>query len=303
MSMEWHPAGLADHVRAVSSRALAAGALVPLALETQVVLEDGVPFEVLHAPALAQKALRTALSSGAKAAVPFDPFEPFEPAMFVADVETGQEAAGGGTSHVIVLNKFPSMREHVVLITRRDAPQLEPPTNADLVALAQLLHAAPGLAFYNGGPLAGASQEHKHFQLVPRDRPWPIEGLLAGGPARGVVRGLAYRHAFVRHAFVEARSPDHGADLLGRALRDAAALIDLDLEAPRLAPVNLLLTRTWLMLVPRTHEHGLPAADDRPADLSLNALGFMGVVLARSAASIPLLVERGIMRTLADVTR
>ena len=64
------------------------------------------------------------------------------------------------------------------------------------------LQAMDGLAFYNAGQVAGASQRHKHLQLVPALGPHglraPVEGLMAGTEPGETQLTLPFRHAFVR---------------------------------------------------------------------------------------------------------
>lgn len=261
-----------ERVREISEQALRSGALVPLSTNVEIIRDDGVAFEVRYAVALAKKERASA--------APVDPFEPFEPELFVANVETN-EARGDDSTHVLVLNKFPVMADHVLLITRRFAPQLGVPTREDWIACEQLMGAMNGLFFYNGGVLAGASQEHRHFQLVPGEGPWPIEAALGR---------LPFRHALVRRP-----------TSLAAGFHDACAELGIDLSGPLMPPLNLLATREWLMVVPRTREHWID--EDTGHRVSVNALGFAGLVLVRSETLIAPLRRFGLLRMLDAITR
>ena len=79
---------------------------------------------------------------------------------------TGPGAALGA-AHVVVLNKFPVIDRHLLLVTRQFEDQHTPLSHADFDALAAVIAVHGGLGFYNGGRTAGASQAHKHLQWVP----------------------------------------------------------------------------------------------------------------------------------------
>jgi hypothetical protein len=51
-------------------------------------------------------------------------------------------------------------------------PQLSPITNTELALLQWMLREVEGVAWYNSNALAGASQKHKHLQLLPADILW-----------------------------------------------------------------------------------------------------------------------------------
>jgi len=179
--------------------------------------------------------------------------------------------------HLAVLNKFNVLDDHVLVITRDFVHQEAPLDAADFSAAAVGLGDGRRLAFYNAGRTAGASQPHRHFQLVPlplgRSEDIPTAVLLADA-ADGIdtAAGLPLRHAFFR------LSADPGdSDAFGRecvlAYREALAGLGLSAatdrpEGTRLPPYNLLLTRDWMLLVPRARE--------RCARISVNSLGYAG---------------------------
>ena len=85
----------------------------------------------------------------------FDPFLPYEPEMFVADISP---------THVCLLNKFNVIDHHLLVVTRAFEEQDAAINAADFAALWACMAEVDGLAFYNAGKLAGASQRHKHLQ-------------------------------------------------------------------------------------------------------------------------------------------
>src|SRR5205814_5139886 len=120
--------------------------------------------------------------------LPADPFDDPEPALIVRDLTP---------THRALLNKFSVLREHLLVVTRDYEDQRELLGERDFEALAICMQDAEVLGFYNGGTEAGASQSHKHLQLVtlplsPRHSV-PMDVLLGGQTDR-----LAYRHALAR---------------------------------------------------------------------------------------------------------
>ncbi len=278
-------------------------------MTTQTVVEDqGIPFLVRVLAGRAGRAaseqkqgnanIDTAPSSIAAATAPasagpaFDPFLPYEPDMFVADISP---------THVCLLNKFNVIDHHLLVVTRAFEEQDAPITAADFAALWACMKDVDGLAFYNAGKVAGASQRHKHLQIAPL--PWgpgngrlPVEDALAvdelGEQPR--LRTWPYVHAAVR------LDPDwlQNAETAGeRLLVKYAALLrvfDIKIEGDEfLPPYNLLATRTWMVLVPRRREVF--------EGIAVNALGFAGSMLVRSNAQLAYLREIGPLVVLREV--
>lgn len=109
---------------------------------------------------------------------PNNPFLPYDPAMWVCDLSS---------THTLLLNKFNLVDHHVLIITKAYQQQESMLNAADWAATHAVLHAMQpgGLAFFNVGPISGASQPHKHVQVVPL----PLAGgLLAEPPLDGYVR-------------------------------------------------------------------------------------------------------------------
>ena len=153
------------------------------------------------------------------------------------------------------------------------------------------------LGFYNAGRQAGASQPHKHLQIVPlpleRDgAALPLEAPLE--PLRQV-QGLCRIPAFgFRHVFswIDPASLEPGAlhALYLRMLSAAGLSGD---RTRQTGPYNLVLTRRWMLLVPRSKEHFGP--------VSVNALGFAGSLFVRGEEQMQALRSAGPMAVLAAV--
>ena len=201
-----------------------------------------------------------------------DPFATPEPDLFVADLSA---------THYALLNKYNVVDRHLLVVTREYIEQDTPLDRADFEALASCLEGPPVLAFYNGGALAGASQRHKHLQVVrlplsPR-RELPIEALIEGDTV-----ALPLRHAFAR---LPAACPPSELHAHYRSLLREAACES--------APYNLLMARGWMLLVPRSRAtfEGIP----------VNSLAFAGALFVRDEDELRAVERTGPMAVLRGV--
>ncbi|KAL4423467.1 hypothetical protein ABPG77_005419 [Micractinium sp. CCAP 211/92] len=145
---------------------------------TEVVQDEGVHFVLRVAAKLRDKPKPPAEAAGQPKKEWRNPFLPYEEALWVADL---------GASHVLLLNKFNIVPWHCLVVTSQFRSQLEDLDAADWAATWAVLQDMPrgGLAFYNCGPVSGASQPHKHMQIVPL--PLDGDGGSSGGSPAGSV--------------------------------------------------------------------------------------------------------------------
>lgn len=250
---------LLDRVRAALDRARVDGSLRPLPSTAHDVVEGGVRFVVRRIEAFEAK------PHGTKEDDPFRP--PWTDALFVED---------RGPDHALLLNKFPVLGDHLLLVTRAWADQEHPADRADLLAIAAVLAELDGLWFYNGGRLAGASQPHRHLQLVSRAAlgPIPLEPLLAAALPTGRVDAFAFPHAVLPGV-----DPD--------AIRGALG--------PDPGPHTLLGTRELTLVVPR----GAAKVDGQP----VNSLAYAGFLAAKTDDGVAAIRARGPFGVLAAAAR
>ncbi|EFJ46772.1 hypothetical protein VOLCADRAFT_92922 [Volvox carteri f. nagariensis] len=195
-----------------------------------------------------------------------NPFLPPEPELFVRHL---------GPEHSLVLNKFNVVHHHVLVITREFRSQAEPLYGSDLAATLDVVRAMPagGVAFYNCGPNSGRSQPHKHMQAAEAAPLQPLE--LRRLPYRCYVALLPDRPTpqqleVAFHTLLQTCFPGYNYEpspLLqeGSTPRDAATAVAV---AAGSVSYNVLLTSSWMMLVPRGRE--------RCGPLALNSLAFAG---------------------------
>lgn len=290
MSAAAAPGGLFAAADAALARARAAGALHPIASEATAIEEAGIRFAVRRLAGAPPPAGRVGQPPQAAA----DPFADPEPALVVGPL---------GDTHLCLLNKFPVLERHLLLVTRAFAPQEAWLDAADWAALADALASAgDALAFYNGGADAGASQPHKHLQLVPvaavgAGATLPIAPWLAAAPPGDepvALPGAPFAHAFVRLAPGAWREPARVAAAADAALAAVGVRAVGGAGGSRQsAPYNLLATRDWLLAVPRARAEveGIP----------VNALGFAGAFVVRDAAGLARLRAIGPLAVLRKV--
>ncbi len=273
-----------------TAHARARKAILSIPTEPEVIEQHGVAFQVRAITALAMKALVTAANSSA------DPFLPYDPDLFVAEISP---------THVALLNKFNVVDHHLLIATRAFEAQEALLTREDCAALLMCLAEIDGLGFYNAGLAAGASQRHKHLQLIPfvslPESRLPIEPLLRSvrmSGTTGTVPGLPFLHAYapIDPAWLDPRKD--GASSLLACYHSLLHAVQLSVEttaesAATSAPYNLLVTRQWLLLVPRSQEFF--------EGISINALGFAGTLLVKDAAQLAVLRTHGPMTALQHV--
>jgi len=334
------PCPLWNQVLETTQRALRAGALQPIPTACQFVEDGGVHFLVRVVDNLGRKERDRAAAANPSSAPRPNPFLPYDPALYVADASP---------THVCLLNKFNVVEHHLLIVTRHFEHQDTCLTRADWEAWWTCLAEYDGLGFYNGGTLAGASQPHKHLQLVPlplapvgnavKDLEFekdgcktvaevarlreanpigpdsgesgyegpsrrcpvgprlPVEPLLADAEiVDGVGRcpQLPFAHRFARLDPALAVPPAQAAQvaqgLYQQMLEDLGLTITPPPDGIVCGAYNLLVTREWMLLVPRRHEY--------VADVSLNALAFAGALLVRDRDQLEALKRYGLVAAL-----
>ena len=275
-----------------TEHALSCGALRPIDTQQSVIDDCGVRFVVRQVSSLTRKEQdreRAQKLQTDKRPHP-NPFLPYEPDLFVADISD---------THLALLNKFNVIDHHLLIVTREFERQEALLDLADFEALMACMAEFDGIGFYNAGTEAGASQPHKHLQIVPlppgdTDAAVPIESLLN---AETRILDLPFRHAFARFDTDELTHADAAKRVLSRyrTLLEAAGVgtVEIDHATCHATPYNLLVTRRWIFLVPRSAE--------RVEGVSVNALGFAGSLFVRDAEQLDVIERLGPMTILERV--
>lgn len=159
---------------------------------------------------------------------------------------------------------------------------------------------SPGaLAFFNSGPDAGASQPHRHFQVVPLPL---VPGTGPGPPMAGpVLRALGDGPGEARpmptlpfRSWAARLGPGTNPPALHRLYLDLLAGGGVREGTDGLTPDhNLVLTTDYLHLAVRRRERAGPVA--------CNALGFAGTLFVKSREALEHVRREGPMAVLAAV--
>jgi ATP adenylyltransferase len=287
-----NPGHLWQELVARTETAKASGHLHTIDTDFHQLHQEGITFFVRVASHLKHKAKEK------KQQPAFNPFLHPEPELTVCDLSP---------SHLTVLNKFNVVNHHLLIITRAFQSQELLLTPLDFEAWWRCLPEYPSLGFYNGGDAAGASQRHKHLQLVPLPlyqsiTKLPIETLFKRhSPPGTLVRleGLPFQHCWSRLPQEIEQTPVAAAELTYRLYRNmlhAAAIKALpETEGEKQsAPYNLLITKEWMLLIPRSQEYW--------GEISVNALGFVGSLFVQDQDSLARLKKMGPMNLLKNVS-
>jgi ATP adenylyltransferase len=254
------------------------GALVPLHTE-RVELAGCEPFVLRRLLSETPKHLRSAGPNP-------NPFLPWDPELEVERLSA---------EHVLILNKFPVQRGHVLLITQSWQPQAGWLQPSDWQALAGVEADTAGLWFFNSCAAAGASQPHRHLQLLPRSQAEVSCPLAAACIAQleGSQPAWPWQYRLSRRQCVG--TPAAAEELMALYHRHQR---ELGLGEPAhqvqpLQPYNLLFDPNWFMTVVRRQEHW--------SGMSINALGFAGCLLVTPESDTEWLQRHGPLALLEAV--
>lgn len=256
--------------------------------------KTGIQYVVSYAPSLLKKPERA--DQEAKASNPFEKPEP--------ELTVSTDITGDG-EYKLLLNKFPVVPEHVLLVTNEYKQQTSPLSPKDLITAYSLLDKLDDededvrhMAFYNCGPSSGSSLDHKHLQLLKLPQKFtPFQDRLCNGrdfflpdvqnePLQD--NKVAFSH-FVVPLPEESSKVDEDtlamvyAGLLQRALTFFQNWTD---EKPRLSVgYNFMMTKRWVCMVPRS------AARSDEQNIGFNATGYVGLVLVKYEETLKNITE------------
>ncbi len=269
------------------------GALHSIETDYQFIEHNGISFLVRSLSSLARK--EKAKKKQKQTNQDFNPFLPYEPDLFVTDISS---------THLCLLNKFNVVDNHLLIVTRDFEEQENRLNLADFLALWLCIQEIDGLAFYNGGKIAGASQRHKHLQLVPlpfiAEKCYlPIEPVIATAEFNdsiGKIPQFPFHHAIALLRVTQSDSPIDIAQGMLACYDSLLQAVSLDLDSNSLVQpgaYNMLVTREWMLIVPRSQESF--------SSIAINSLGFAGSLFVRDREQIKLLEELTPMNILSKV--
>ena len=225
-----------------------------------------------------------------------NPFLPHDPALYIGDI---------GSKHKCLLNKYNVLDDHLLLVTKAFEEQQSVLTLDDFSALQLCMSEGPALAFYNSGEKAGASQQHKHIQLI--QLPKAVEQLIPFAPefkelhdeVPRTLPSLPFQHAAIAlpsDLFTHDKNQHQDAAIQLKHLYDRLRMtLGIEIKGDQIEKAyNLLLTQEWMLLVPRTKECF--------TDISLNALAFCGSILVKDEKQAQHIIHAGLANALYEVS-
>ncbi len=199
--------------------------------------------------------------------------------------------------HTLILNKYPVQIGHMLLITNSWKPQNGWLTIDDFKAIVNVDNDTTGLWFFNSSKEAGASQPHRHFQLLPRHADELIcpryEWFCS------LLNNKNHHTSVISHC-ISIRSRDKkleptACDLFKsyKSMVKDRGLGSIDKNNKPIKPYNLIITSEWIALITREK--------DKSNGFSINALGFAGYFLGTKFSNVDSLIKCGPEEILKDV--
>lgn len=273
----------------VSQKAEVKGALKSISTQTSILEDSQVEFIVHCVDSLERKEAAGRKSVPAsKSEKPVNPFLPYDKDLFVTDISE---------THVCLLNKFNVVPRHLLLVTKAFESQSEHISKSDLEAAIWGLQVMDGLVFFNGGEKAGASQPHKHLQMVPLPQ-WktcvsPMEKFLLAKTNNDDAGRLSDAPFPVAAARVDELVERQDFSALHQLYLNCMKQLNLikDGDAQASSDYNFLLTRRLMWVVPRT--------EGSVNGVGVNSLGYAGTILLKRIEQLDTVKSLGAMKILA----
>ena len=233
-----------------------------------------------------------------------NPFKPYNPNRYVEDINP---------SHVLLLNTYSVVPHHLLIVTKEFRRQGDPLDYSDMEAIASLIarQSHPSITFYNSGPDSGASQPHKHLQVLPifsrstSESPPIITSFLKEQHAQDQIASsdnLPFVHYGLKlNATImnqlpggqDSLNPDAVAEVAGYLLKSYQRLLyhltnewsllngkpsTNSTSTSNTFSYNFVLTKECMLVVPRKHRDW--------QSVSMNSLGVAGLFLCKDKDSL-----------------
>ncbi|EMR11088.1 hypothetical protein PNEG_00687 [Pneumocystis murina B123] len=216
-----------------------------------------------------------------------DPFDPPEPSLYIQNV---------GDEYFIVLNKFPIIPRHFLLVTKEFKKQSEDLLIDDIAVIWECLDSMKDrhMAFYNCGPQSGASQPHKHIQFIS------LENNIVSTLYPDEIINIAdiknpWSHPkipFIHYIFpIVSSSPKDLIDMFSKLLSFTTKAS----QAFKMGEIsyNFAMSKQWMFMAPRIMESW--------NNISVNTTGMVGMLLVKSEEELNLVKNTGILKILRQL--
>ena len=206
-----------------------------------------------------------------------NPFNPWEKILEIEKI---------GNNHQLILNKYPVQKGHILLITNTWKPQNGWLDIDDWDAIKKVNNDTSGLWFFNSSPIAGASQPHRHIQLLrrsfgevscPRER-WFLDLEISNDNETKLKKNI------VVSQFNFLKNSSYIYELYLELTKKIGLGDPINNEKPKY-PYNILFTNNWIAIIKRRYDHLY--------GFSVNGLGFAGYLLITEKSNIDYLKKFG----------
>ena len=265
----------------ISKKAVNCGAVIPLNTIKYKSREESCDFELRFLKSPIPKYL---IEYGPKR----NPFIPWDSRLEIQPIND---------KHTLILNKYPVQIGHMLLITNNWKPQNGWLNKDDFEAIQNVDKDTTGLWFFNSSKEAGASQPHRHFQLLPRrynESVCPRFEWFCSLLNNKNNNNSEISHCIsIRQRNNIKNTTSQCLYSLYKSMIDEMNLGNIDIINKPSKPYNLLITSEWIALITRK--------TDRSNGFSINALGFAGYFLGTKRSDVDTLIKFGPEKILKDV--
>ncbi len=257
----------------VSRNAISCGAVIPFKTHKYKSNEEKCDYELRFLNSPVPKYL---VEYGPKR----NPFIPWDPRLQIERINN---------KHTLILNKYPVQLGHMLLITNNWEAQNGWLNIKDFQAITKVDNDTTGLWFFNSSKVAGASQPHRHFQLLRRE----INELICpryewfcsllnnkNKISSDLSKSISIRP---RKLYENNRTNELYSAYESMCIEMELGKVNIDLKP--LKAYNLLITKEWIALIIRSI--------DRSYGFNINALGFAGYFLGTNKSEVEVLTKFG----------
>eukprot|EP01083_Nonionella_stella_P159073 518548_1 len=243
---------------------------------------------------------------------------------FLPPFDQGQHVMDINSEYRILLNKYNVVPHHILIVSTQFVNQSLPLTASDFDITYKVIQSMNGLCYFNSGPLSGASQPHKHLQIIPRDGKYPIEQFIqnimihneqeqkqnTSEKDTNIVLHKVREYPFIHYVYL-IKNNEKSANIYNAYCLMIQA-VKKDMQKSDYAEYlkedmfsyNLILTTDYMLVVPRKNDvyfnEKLFQKDE--VNISINAVAFAGTFFCKSKESLSMLEQVGPLNVLNFVT-
>eukprot|EP01083_Nonionella_stella_P240792 841439_1 len=304
---------LLDMIKQSSIIVQQSGYLISFDSQQQYIKMNNISFPVRLATNLTKKPASNPSHSKKEFKDPFLP--PFDQGQHVVDINY---------EYRILLNKYNVVPHHILIVSTQFVKQSLPLTGTDFDITYKVIQSMNGLCYFNSGPLSGASQPHKHLQIIPRDDKYPIEQFMQNitihdeqeqkqninEKGANIMLHKVREYPFIHYVYL-IKNNEKSANIYNAYCLMIQA-VKKDMQKSDYAEYlkedmfsyNLILTTDYMLVVPRKNDvyFNEKLFKKEEVNISINAVAFAGTFFCKSKESLSMLEQVGPLNVLNFVT-